>query len=257
MKVTSLSPSERLAPFVRRFTVVETDGEATRVLMPETGLIVGFRFSGSATELNGNAPSRLPDATVAGFLTKARRIRTSAGGGIVLALFREGGASQFLAEPLHELLGHTFALDDLIRRSEVEEIRSRIADATDHSERVAIFEEFLLARQLPRTPDPIVSDAVRGIQTAHGSLRIGALARRLGIAQDPLEKRFRRSVGASPKQLASIIRLRHAVDSYRSGASLTRASIDAGYFDQSHFNREFRSVMGDAPQGFFRNGDYC
>jgi AraC-like DNA-binding protein len=98
---------------------------------------------------------------------------------------------------------------------------------------------------------------VRAIRAAPGSIRIRALAARLGLSQDRLEKRVRRAVGASPKQLASILRLRRAVDAYRPGASLTRLSADAGYFDQSHFIREFRSVTGEAPQRFFGAGDHC
>jgi transcriptional regulator GlxA family with amidase domain len=87
-----------------------------------------------------------------------------------------------------------------------------------------------------------VSAAVRTIRAMHGVVRIAALARALGIAQDPLEKRFRAMIGASPKQYAEILRLRRAIESYHSGASLTRASIEAGYFDQPHFNRDFRAV---------------
>lgn len=41
------------------------------------------------------------------------------------------------------------------------------------------------------------------------------------------------------------------------GASLTRLSAEAGYFDQSHFIREFRAVTGEAPGRFFGNGDHC
>ena len=257
MKVTSLKPGDRLAPFVRDFTVVETDVEATRVLMPDTALMLGIRFSGSATQLDADPPGPLPDATIAGLRTTARLMRTSARGGIVLAAFREGGAAQFLDLPFHELHGETAALDDLIARAEVDRVQSRIAEATGHARRVAIFEEFLLARQRPRTADRVVAEAVALIRRTRGTVRIGELARHLGISRDPLEKRFRRAVGASPKQYASILRLRHVVRALQSGASFTRASIDAGYFDQAHFNRHFRAVTGTAPGRFFDDGAYC
>jgi transcriptional regulator GlxA family with amidase domain len=261
MKVTSYAPSERLAPFVREFTIVEADEETTRVLIPDTALLLGIRFSGSATQLSSVAPDRLPDATIAGLQQTARHIRTSAGGGIVLAAFREGSAAQFLGQPLHELHAQTRALDDLMPHAAIDTVQSRIAEAADHAQRVAIFEEFLLARRQPRTPDPVMdpvmAEAVSILRRTHGSVRIGALGRYLGLSRDPLEKRFRRAVGASPKQYASILRLRYVVAALQSGASLTRASIDAGYFDQAHFNRHFRSVTGDAPLRFFGGGTYC
>jgi DNA-directed RNA polymerase specialized sigma24 family protein len=62
-------------------------------------------------------------------------------------------------------------------------------------------------------------------------------------------------VGASSKQLATILRLRRAIQASRQGESLTRLSIDAGYFDQPHFVREFRSYtlerLRASSQAFF------
>jgi methylphosphotriester-DNA--protein-cysteine methyltransferase len=52
-----------------------------------------------------------------------------------------------------------------------------------------------------------VTAAVAAIRAARGSIRIGALAADLGAGLGQLERRFRRVVGASPKQLASIVRL--------------------------------------------------
>jgi AraC-like DNA-binding protein len=257
MRVEVIAPSPRLAPFVRQFTVVEAQEETTRVLVPDGGIVIGFRYSGSSSLIENGAATRLPNATFAGMRDTVRHMRTSAGGGVVLAVFHEGGAAPFLAPPLHELFGASLALDALLPRGDIEEVNSRVEEATDLVERVKVVEEFLLARQALRRPDPVVAAAVRAIRAAPGTIRIGPLAAHLGFSQDRLEKRFRRSVGASPKQLASILRLRRAVDSYRPGASLTRLAADAGYFDQSHFIREFRSVTGKAPQEFFGPSHHC
>lgn len=81
-------------------------------------------------------------------------------------------------------------------------------------------ERFLLARIVERDADPIVATAVRTIRTARGTLKIRDLAISLGISQVRLEKRFRVAVGSSPKQFASIIRVRNAVDAYRPGVNM-------------------------------------
>jgi hypothetical protein len=79
MRLRSHVPSPELAPYVRVIRIVETDAETTRVLLPETGINVGFRYRGSATELGpGAAP--LPMTTIAGLRRAARRMHTSADG---------------------------------------------------------------------------------------------------------------------------------------------------------------------------------
>jgi AraC-like DNA-binding protein len=252
----SVAPSAPLAPFVRELMVVDVDDETTRVRIPEPGLVLGVRYRGSASLVAGDAVTRLPGATLTGMATVARRMRTAAGSGIVLARFHPGGAARFFAQPLHELFGATAALDDLAPRSDVDRVRARVIEAANDGERVAALESCLMARLRPRPTDPVVDAAVRAIGDARGVLRIGALARALAISQDALEKRFRRSVGASPKQLASLLRLRRAIEAYRPGARLTQLALDAGYFDQSHFNRELRAVTGEAPGEFFRAGEH-
>jgi len=256
MRITVVAPSERLAPFVRRFTVIEADVDATRSLLPELGLMLGIRFRGAAASVAGDRALRLPDATLTGIAGAARRIHTSAGGA-VFAAFHETGAARFFAQPLHELFGSTLALDDLAPRVDVERLQDRIAGAPDHLCRIRHLEQFLLARLRPGRADPMADAAVAAIRRMHGALRVAQLARELGISRRPLEKHFRVAVGTSPKQLASLTRLRRVIEGRRAGASWSRLAIEGGYFDQSHFNREFRAMTGESPRHYFQRDGFC
>ena len=256
MQVTRLAPSARLAPFVRGFTIVETTAAATRALLPERGLVIGFRFRGAAYLRDDRGPQRVANASITGIQGATRHMATAAHSGVVLAMFRPAGAMRFFAAPLHELFGRTRALDELVPRAELACVEDQVAAARDTAERVPHLERFLLARLSPAA-DPVVEAAVAAIGAAHGTIRIAPLARRLGISQDPLEKRFRRAIGASPKQLASLVRLQRVIASPPAGASWSERAIAAGYFDQSHFIREFRAMTGQAPTQFFRAGAFC
>ncbi len=255
--MTVVAPGADLAPYVREFTFVETDEEATRVLVPDGAAVAGFRFGGHACVLEGGAAIRMPDASFAGVRDTARHMRTSAGGGVVLARFRPGGACAFFRAPLHPFFGTTVALDRLAPRDAVAETAARVVAAAGHAARVAAFESFLRGLSAPERVDRLVMTAVCVIASAPSEVRVGALAEALGLSRDRFEKRFRRSVGASPKQLASILRLRRAVDAYDDGASLTRLAAEAGFFDQPHFNRAFRAVTGASPRAFFDAGGHC
>lgn len=258
MRVSTFPPSAALAPFVERISIVESEVDVTRSLLPEVGLIAGVRFAGAA-HVGG---VRLPDATMTGLQTAARHVHTAAGSGIVLAHFRPGGAAACLPVPLHELRGATVALDTLLGRAKVATLADRIGSAPSHAERAAALDQALLSRLASTGPgavDPIAIEAARRIEATGGRVRIADLAGALGIAQDPLEKRFRSAIGASPKQLAMLVRIRGAI-ALASGARalpMVRIALAAGYFDQSHFNRDFRAVTGESPAKFFRAGTYC
>jgi AraC-like DNA-binding protein len=258
LRVTVLPPRPSLAPFVRAFTIVEARVESTRLLLPEPGLVLGLRYGGFADLLEATGGARrVSDATFAGVTDRARRMRTSAGGGVVLTMFHATGAARFFATPLHELFGATVALDQLVPASTLARIADRLAAAVDHAGRIGVVEDFLLARLRPEPADALVAAAVRAIDAAGGAVRIAPLARALAISQDPLEKRFRRSVGASPKRYAALVRLQRAVRGHRAGTSLSRLAQEAGYFDQSHFIRDFRAITGESPGRLFRSPDYC
>ena len=247
-----IAPSPLLAPFVRELMVVEVREAVTRLHLPEPGLVLGIRYRGGASLFEGGGERRLPDRTLTGMRDTARRMRTSTDGGVVLVRFRPGGAARFFAEPLNEIFGATLALDELVRRPALDRLQGQVVDAANDAERAAALEAFLTARLRPTPPDPVVDAAVRALEESHGALPISTLARRLAVSQDPLEKRFRRAVGATPKQLAKLLRVRHALATWRPGVSLTRLAVDAGYFDQSHFSREVRAVTGQPPGQLLR-----
>jgi AraC-like DNA-binding protein len=260
MIVKTFAPGPELAPFVRVFEIVETaaDESLQRTVFPDVGLVAGFRYAGCATLMNGKPPQQvLPNAAITGLRTRVREMHTSPNGGIVLTKFRAAGAAPFFETALHELFGRMTALDALIEPDLVARTSSQINAATTDEERIGIVQQFWLARLHSASPDPLVSGALRAICAAAGAIRVGPLALALGVSQDTLEKRFRRIVGATPRQFASIVRLRRAVDLSREQTTLTALAQDAGYYDQSHFIRDFRASTGDAPGRFFVNVTYC
>lgn len=248
-------PPPHLAPFVREFMLVEVEDAVTRVRLPELGLVLGVRYRGSAALVTSDdaAPAtRLPDATLTGMTTVARRMHTAAGSGVALVRFHAGAAGLFFPA-LHELFGATVPLGDLLSPTIADRLESQVRDAKNDRQRLASLETLLTSTLRARPADPVVTAALRALEAAHGVVAIQTLAKRLGISQDPFEKRFRRLVGASPKQFASLLRLRRAIAAYRPGTTFTQLALDAGYFDQSHFNRELRAATGQSPTDFFRD----
>src|SRR5262249_103399 len=129
--------------------------------------------------------------------------------------------------------------------------------AENHGRRVQIAESFLLGQVRNARLDPIVSAAISCIEETQASIRIEELARRVGLSQSALERRFRRNVGTSPKQLASVFRLKNAIRLRARGHDFTWIAHAAGYSDQSHFINDFKYVTGLAPSAFFQQSALC
>jgi AraC-like DNA-binding protein len=168
----------------------------------------------------------------------------------VVAAFRPLGAAQFLALPLHEVFGAMVPLAEFVHPADIREVEDHLVAARDARAHAAILDAFLVRRLRAGGEDSLARAAVDRITMAGGNIRIQTLARELGTSVDPLEKRFRRVVGASPKQFASIVRFRRAIAAQGSGRTLAEVAHASGYFDQSHFVREFRAFTGEPPSRF-------
>jgi AraC-like DNA-binding protein len=99
----------------------------------------------------------------------------------------------------------------------------------------------------------MVEAAVRNIYAAKGFLKVKELASHFCLSQDAFEKRFRKTAGTSPKQFSSIVRMKSVIGSMRQKQPLTDITFDNGFFDQPHFNKEFRLFTGQTPTEFLRS----
>lgn len=137
--------------------------------------------------------------------------------------------------------------------SRVSEVRERLCDARTSRMRVAVVESFL--NELPYTDDPAMARALSMLDGGADESRIAVVARAVGMSERQLERRFRARVGVTPKHYARLRRFERAVTLARQSPSLTAAAIDAGYYDQAHFIRDFRTFVGEAPGAFLKRSE--
>lgn len=249
-------PTDRLRPFIRTFLIIDSEQGMVNKILPGTSIVMAFRYKGSVRYAEDPGETAMPLSVITGLRNSVRLIDYAKETATLLVIFNEGGAAALFKEPLHELFGSSVALDNLIRHSIVSDLEERLAEAKNNQQRVDIAEQFLLSRLNETVHDRLVAEAVRTIQLASGSIRIKDLATDLSISQDPFEKRFRRIIGTSPKQFSTIVRLRTLIGQYSPGQRLTESAYRAGYFDQAHFIKDFKTFTGQTPHLFFNAGPY-
>ena len=163
--------------------------------------------------------------------------------------FRAGAARPFLDVDASALTDGTAPLDALWGRRSGE-LHDRLASAPTSSERVRALDTVLLAR-LRRGPevDERVLHAAELLSRCHGAVSVHELADAAGLGRRQLERRFRASVGVSPRVACRVARLRRALAllDQRPARALSDVAFAAGYADQPHFTRELRELAGTTP----------
>lgn len=256
MKLTRFFPSRILKPFIKTFMIIESEDGTVNRILPETSIVMAFRLKGSVTSREGETENQLPASVISGLRKTPRLIDYSKQSATLLVVFEEGGASAFFNDPLHELFGLHTSLDSLLPRRKLEPTEEQLAEANSHRQRIQIVENFLLSELKDPETDLLIQNAIKKVRFAEGNIRIKQLIKELPISRDPFEKRFRRITGTSPKQFATIVRLRNVIDNYSQKESFTTIAHSAGYFDQSHFIKDFKSFAGQSPKEFFESPSF-
>ncbi len=164
------------------------------------------------------------------------------------ALLRPGGADALLRVPASELACRHTNLED-VWDAGVASMSSRLAELPVAA-RLDAFEAMLLAR-LPRVRamHPAVAQLLSEF-TVRGD--VGHAVAETGFSHRTMVGLFRRSVGLAPKAYLRVLRFTRALQHVRAGRALADIASEAGYSDQAHFSREFRTFSGTTPSQYLR-----
>jgi AraC-like DNA-binding protein len=161
-------------------------------------------------------------------------------------------ARRFLRCDLSDLVDRTLDLADIIG-AEVARLEDRLDACSAWEERLALAEAFL-ARRVAEADGPrtLVDCALSAIARSRGVARIGQIADLAGCSRRHLANRVRATTGLSPKCLSRIARFEHAAALMRAPRrpSLAGVAVEAGYADQAHLSREFRTLAGMTPGAY-------
>lgn len=251
MKFQRYLPCHRLAAYIKHFVVSENSDAQTYKVLPGTSLVMGFQYTGRLTYLKNGTETMLATTGITGLMDGYRTFSNTTNVGTILVVFNETGASHFLRQPVNELFDESLSLDHFFDRTIIRETEELLSMANDDTARIAIVEQLLISHLIGRSEDKLVSAAVAGIYQHKGVIKIADLARNLNTSQSPLEKRFRKVVGASPKKFALIVRVQSTLELLKTDG-WQKAVYAAGYYDQAHLIKEFKTHTGTTPEQYMK-----
>jgi AraC-like DNA-binding protein len=231
-RLTREPPSPDLAPWVERHWMVEWD-----LREPYTQELLNHPTVNLAVE---------PETAGVNGIRTARDRRTIAGSGRVVGVkFRPGGFQPFLGRSVHTLTNRVVPLEAVFGANAL-----AAAVRAEPDEPFAVMEAFLRERR--PAPDPqldVIAAIVRTMLDDPAVARVDELAARHAMSPRTLQRLFRRYVGVSPKWVLQRYRLHEAAERIAEGrdGDWAATALELGYFDQAHFIRDFKALIGASP----------
>jgi AraC-like DNA-binding protein len=112
---------------------------------------------------------------------------------------------------------------------------------------------------VPLAPEPTeaylrLQDLLEAMAGDRGLVRVDQVAALAGVGVRSLQRLFAAYVGVSPKWVLGRYRLQDAAAAIDAGAvdDLAALAAELGWFDQAHFSRDFRAVVGTTPSAYLQ-----
>lgn len=166
--------------------------------------------------------------------------------------FRPGGFLPFLGRPLAGITGAVLPAEQLWGPAATA-LAERLTAAPGVDGLVAHVEEFLRERRpLPDPQVAFVQRIVAALLHDRTITRVDDVTEMFGITPRTLQRLFQRYVGVSPKWVLRRYRLHEAAAALAREQHRPWAEVAAelGYFDQSHFIRDFTAAIGMTPVAY-------
>jgi AraC-like DNA-binding protein len=167
------------------------------------------------------------------------------------------GACALLQGAVQDLTDRVVPLEEALGRFGTDLV-GRLADLPSWAERFAALDEAIGGQQPLAGLDPEVRWVWQRLNACHGNARIDSLVDETGWSRRHLTRKFEQQLGLRPKTLARLARFAYSLQLMRGASndsSLARVAARAGYYDQAHFNREFREFAGCTPRQHLAGSD--
>ncbi|ARU60759.1 AraC family transcriptional regulator [Tumebacillus avium] len=236
--LTRHAPSDALRPFIKHYWIVAWDlrGQEPYLQHVVPNPCVNLVIEPGKTAIYGASTQKFSY-----FLQDH---------GLVFGIkFHPGGFYPFLKQPVSQLSTQPHRLCDVFGVDD-SHIEQQILAQDSDEQRIALAEQFLL----PKLPQPdenvtLINAIIDRIITDPNITKVDQVCEQLFINKRKLQRIFDQYVGVTPKWVIKLYRLQNAAEALEQGQhrDLAQLSAELGYYDQSHFIKDFKTIIGKTP----------
>lgn len=247
MRRTFVPVEQTLARYVDRIWTWEGPPGELPALLPGTGAELVFHQGSQLTAHGADGPVPLPQAHL--LCMRRERWCLTADGTVAFTAIRlrAGGLAYLTDHPVDDLIDRAVDINDLLGRAG-RQLTSAVNGTGELAVRAARAEQ-VLRQQPTRRTDPRIMAAVDQLYRQPASTSLKDLAPALGVSTRHLRRGFAAAAGVSPKEFQRLVRFQRVIRTMllKAPASAVPVALAVGYYDQSHFIKEFHRLAGQSP----------
>ncbi len=161
------------------------------------------------------------------------------------------GLYPLLERPMKELTDRVFDLEEIF--PDAAELSRAMDRAGGKFEAARLFQAYLQDKYSRAAEiDPVTREIVSKILDESGNVILKEISRLCDISPRQIERKFDRFVGISPKTLARVVRFSKCLAAIQRLSDRKTLEIihSFGYYDQTHFIKEFKSFVKLTPNEY-------
>lgn len=260
MEFKHFLPSAILKPYIRHYYSFESDSatEFDDIVFPSGDMEVIFNLGGGTWESSvAGKFIKTPPIELWGQITKPLPIKSKGKHRMLGIKFFTHSAAYFFNDEIGVFNDRIFDLSDILGTA-VKGLHEQLLETTDVTQRLGLLERFLIQRLVANEKKVFkvdkVADILKSIKRNPEENSIGNIASNHGITPRYLQKLIYQNTGLSAKSFHKINRFQHSLQLMaKNDQPFTSIAYECGYFDQSHFIRDFKSFTGTTPSDYIEN----
>ncbi|MCO5947987.1 helix-turn-helix domain-containing protein [Mucilaginibacter flavidus] len=168
--------------------------------------------------------------------------------------FTPNGFFKIFNIPMKEFTNKALDPESFIHM-EIRQMHEQLSNAKCFTDMTGIVERFLIRKLLSRQGYADNFDKIiNHINAQHGIVDINWLVNQSNLSIRQFERKFNQQLGISPKTFIRKTRLNHVINlkKLQPYLSWTDITYRAGYFDQAHMIKDFKSLTCESPKLFLK-----
>lgn len=248
-------PNKILEKFVECYFVWEGDASQPIDIESPPSALCSLVFNYRDTYRISNQKfqeHRVPSCFISGQDLGNYTLHLSGTIGIIGCVFRPTAIHHFFGVPMYELTNERICFSEICSES-YNSLKNIIQNSDNTAERLKILEKYLLnVHEKSQYGVQEIMESANEIFNKKGRIRLLDILEKVPMSRRNFERKFLEEVGVSPKTYAKIRRFSYTCSlmSGKRDVNLMDVLFEGGYYDQSHFIKDFKFFSGRTPRKY-------